>query len=370
MKYTKVVNEDSEEIIGYCTPKALLDAFKDKTVLVTGASGMIGSYFIYTLLKLNELYSANVHIKAFVRNPSKLDEYISTNNNVEVVVGDITTLGPLDIEGPVDYVIHAASPASPKIMSKEPVMTNLANTLGTIKTLDLAQSKGASGYLFISSREIYGQPNEGQEEFTEEGPLGQVNPLVPRNGYAEGKKAAENLCSGYHEEYGLNTKIVRLAHTYGPGMSITDGRVQADFLNDIIHDRDIVLKSDGSSVRTYTYIADAIKAMFQVLTGSKELVYNIADEASKTSIRELAETMVSIEPEKGLKLVFDIPQEDINLSKGSASFTHGILSTKRIREELGWTPKYSIKEGFTRTVEHLREELEKTDDKVRRINEK
>ena len=372
MKYTKVVNEDSEEIIGYCTPELLLNAFKDKTVLVTGASGMIGSYFIYTLLKLNELYSANVNIKAFVRNPGKLDEYIKNDDHVEVVVGDITTLGPLEVDGPVDYVIHAASPASPKIMSKEPVMTNLANTLGTIKTLDLANSKGASGYLFISSREIYGEPNEGQEEFTEDGPLGQVNPLVPRNGYAEGKKAAENLCSGYHDEYGLNTKIVRLAHTYGPGMSITDGRVQADFLNNIIHDQNIVLKSDGSSVRTYTYIADAIKAMFLVLaTDSKELVYNIADEASKTSIRELAETMVSIEPEKGLKLVFDIPESDINLTKGSASFTHGILSTKRIREELGWTPKYSIKEGFTRTVEHLREELEieKTNDKVRRISE-
>ena len=108
MKYTKVVNEDSEEIIGYCTPKALLDAFKDKTVLVTGASGMIGSYFIYTLLKLNELYSANVHIKAFVRNPSKLDEYISTNNNVEVVelteavvcppLTNVTVWMPFDVE--------------------------------------------------------------------------------------------------------------------------------------------------------------------------------------------------------------------------------------------------------------------------------
>ena len=357
MKYTKVVNEDTKEIIDYCTSSELLNTFKDKTVLVTGASGMIGSYFVYTLLKLNELYSANVHIKAFIRNPKKLDEYIKNNENVEVLVGDITDLCPLEVEGPVDYIIHAASPASPKIMSQYPVMTNLANTLGAIRTLDLAMNKNSSGYLFISSREIYGQPNENQEEFTEEGLLGQVNPLVPRNGYAEGKKAAENLCCGYHEEFGLNTKIVRLAHTYGPGMSITDGRVQADFLNDVIHNRNIVLKSDGSSVRTYTYIADAIKAMLKILVNSKEIVYNIADEGSKTSIRELAETMVSINPEKGLKLVFDIPKED-KLSKGTASFTHGILSTERIRSELGWTPKYSIKEGFARTIEHLREELE------------
>jgi len=367
MKYTKVVNEDTEDIISYCNPDLLLNTFKNKTVFITGATGMIGSYFIYTLLKLNEIYDANIKIKAFVRNPKKFDEYILNNENVEIILGDITSLEEMNIEGDIDYIIHAASPASPKIMSKEPVMTNLANTLGTIKTLDLAHKKDVQGYLFISSREIYGEPAPNQEVFTEDGPLGQVNPLVPRNGYAEGKKAAENLIAGYHEQYNMNAKAVRLAHTYGPGMSITDGRVQADFLNDVMHDRNIVLKSDGSSVRTYTYIGDAIKAMFLVLCNdTKEIVYNIADEDSKTSIRELAETLVSIDPSKNLKLVFDLP-EGAKLSKGTASFTGGILSTERIRKELGWEPKYSIKEGFARTMEHLEEELaqEKVNKKIK-----
>ena len=244
---------------------------------------------------------------------------------------------------------------SPKIMSKEPVETNFANTLGAANTLILAKNKNVEGYLFISSREIYGEPMEGQELFIEDGPLGQVNPLVPRNGYAEGKKAAENMCSGFKEEYGLNTKIVRLAHTYGPGMSIYDGRVQADFLNNIVHNQDIILKSDGSSIRTYTYIADAIKAMFLVLFKSKDLVYNIADEDSKTSIKHLAEVLVNLNPEKELKLVFDIPKE---APKGTASFKNGILSTDKIRNELGWKPKYNIEEGFRRTVLHLEETLD------------
>lgn len=352
MVYSKIVNEDAQNIIDFCGAQLLLDKLKNKTFLITGASGMIGSYFAYVLLKLNELYDANIHIKAIVRNENKLDKYIRESENVEVIVQDI--LSPLNIEGNVDYIVHAASPASPKIMSEHPVETNFANTIGTANTLKLAQEKASAGYMFISSREIYGQPNPGQEIFTENGPLGQVNPLVPRNGYAEGKKAAENMCAAFKDQYGLNTKIVRLAHTYGPGMSIYDGRVQADFLNNVLHGQDIILKSDGSSVRTYTYISDAISAMFKVLLFSNDIVYNIADENSKTSIRELAETLVGLDKKANLKLIFDIPE---GIEKGTAAFTMGILSTEKIRDELEWYPLYNIEDGFRRTIEHLQEEL-------------
>ena len=356
MVYSKVVDQDAKDIVEFCNGIVMLDKLKDKTFLVTGASGMVGSYFVYTVMKLNEMYGANVKIKCVVRNESKLDDYIKSNPNVEVIVQDI--IDEIKVDGPVDYIVHAASPASPKIMSEHPVETNFANTIGTANTLKLAKEKNAEGYMFISSREIYGEPNPGQELFTENGPLGQVNPLVPRNGYAEGKKAAENMCAGFKDQYGLNTKIVRLAHTYGPGMSIYDGRVQADFLNNVLHGQNIVLKSDGSSVRTYTYIADAIKAMFQVLLLSNDIVYNIADEDSKTSIRELAQTLVDIEKDKGLELVFDIPE---NAPKGTASFKNGILSTEKIRTELGWYPTYGIADGFARTIEHLKEELQLED---------
>lgn len=352
MIYSKIVKEDIEDIINFCQPEILIEKFKNKSVLITGASGMIGSYWCYTILELNEKYNTNTKLYAVVRNEAKLDDYIKKNKNVKIIIHDI--INPLNIEEHIDYIIHAASPASPKIMSEHPVETNFANTLGTANTLNLANAKKAQGYLFISSREIYGEPLPNQELFTEDGPLGQVNPLIPRNGYAEGKKAAENMCSGFKEEYGLNTKIVRLAHTYGPGMSINDGRVQADFLNNVIHNEDIVLKSDGSSIRTYTYIADAIKAMILVLLNSESLVYNIADEDSKTSIKELAETLISIKPEKKLKLVFDIPKGG---TKGTAAFKSGILSTDKIRNELGWKPKYNIKNGFERTILHLEEEL-------------
>ncbi len=351
MKYTKIVDEDIENIIIDYNPKKLDEKIRNKTFLITGASGMIGSYLCYTLLKMNQLFDTNTKIIAVVRNPKKLDKYISENENTKVVIQDVVK--PFNVNENIDYIIHAASPASPKIMSMHPVETNLANTLGTANTLQLAKEKNASGYLFISSREIYGEPSEGQELFHENGPLGQVNPLIPRNGYAEGKKAAENLCAAYKDEYDLNTKIVRLAHTYGPGMSIYDGRVQADFLKNIINNQDIVLKSDGSSVRTYTYISDAIEAILLVLLNSNDLVYNISDEKSETSIKQLAEVLINLEPSKNLKLVFDIPKEE---QKGCASFKKGILSSEKIRKELNWKPRYSISEGFKRTIEHIEEE--------------
>lgn len=346
MILNKIIDEDARQIIQ--ENNGLKELF-DTTIMITGASGMVGSYFLYTLVKLNEDYNANIKILPLVRNLNKLNKEIVEKDYVLPIVQDV--IEEITYNGDVDYIVHAAGPASPKIMREKPVETNFANTLGSANTLMFAKDHNTKGYLFISSREIYGDPNENQKYFTERGKLGFIDPLVPRNGYAEGKKAAENMCVGFKSEYGLNTKIVRLAHTYGPGMSVDDGRVQADFLKNVLNDENIVLKSDGSSVRTYTYISDAVSAMFNVLLNSEDIVYNIADERNEVSIRQLAETMVQIYPEKGLELVFEVEDDENN---GYAPFKFGILSTEKIKCELGWEAKYSIKEGFKRTLEFLK----------------
>ena len=322
------------------------EKLKNKTVMITGASGMVGSYMLYVLLMLNDEKHYGIKVDAVMRNVNKLPEEVRNREDVNVVVADVTKDIP-DV-GDIDYIIHAASPASPLIMQNQPVETIAANTIGTFKTLELAKEKNAEGYLFISSREIYGQPDEGQEFFYEN-TYGFVDQLNPRSCYSEGKKAAETMCVCFHEEYGLNTKIARLAHTYGPGMSIYDGRVQADFLKNVYHNEDIVLKSEGTAVRTYTYIVDAIAGMYRILLDSEDIVYNIGNEAGKVSIRDLAEILVSIYPERGLKLVFDIPEGG---TKGTAPYTLGILSSEKLRK-LGWNPKYSVKDGFKRTLEYL-----------------
>ena len=341
----KIIEEDTLQIIRDNDVEKL----RNKSFLITGASGMIGSYIAYVLKKLNELYDMNINILLNVRNVNKLNKELIDDSHVKVIIGDVKD--KFDIQDDIHYIVHAASPASPKIMKDYPFETNVANTIGTYNTLLLAKEKNVLGYLFVSSREIYGEPMEGVDIFTEDGLLGQVNPLIPRNAYAEGKKAAENMCVSMHEEYGLNTKIVRLAHTYGPGMSINDGRVQADFLNNVIHHQDIIMKSEGTSVRTYTYIADAINAIFKVLLSSHEMVYNISDD-NEITIKELALVLTSLSDNS--KLVMEI---DNTLERGSASFKKGILSNKKIKEELNWKPKYNVHDGFKRTIEYLKEEI-------------
>ncbi|MBQ6600310.1 MAG: NAD-dependent epimerase/dehydratase family protein [Clostridia bacterium] len=339
----KILDQDLEQII---SEKISWEKLKGKTVLITGASGMVGSYMLYVLLKLNDKLGYGIKVIAMVRNPKKLPAEVTERDDVKIVVHDVTEKYESDEK--LDYIVHAASPASPLIMQNQPVETIAANTIGTFNTLMLAKDHNADGYIFISSREIYGQPGEGQEFFYED-TYGFVDQLNPRSCYSEGKKAAETMCASFKAEYGLNVKIARLAHTYGPGMSIYDGRVQADFLKNIVHNEDIVLKSTGAAVRTYTYISDATVGMFKILLDSDDIVYNIGNENCKVSIRELAEIMVDIYPERGLKLVFDIPEGG---TKGTAPYTLGILNSGKLRA-LGWEPKYSVKEGFKRTLEFL-----------------
>lgn len=326
------------------------EKLRNKTVMITGASGMVGTYLVHVLLALNE-QDYNVKVVGVMRNPKKMSDEVLHHPNFEAYVHDVSL--PFHYEGSVDYIIHAASPASPLIMKDKPVETAAANALGTYYSLLLAKEKQAAGYMFISSREIYGQPINNEEFFYED-TYGFVNPLDPRSCYPEGKKFAETLCASFKAEYGLNAKSARLAHTYGPGMSIYDGRVQADFLNNVIHGEDIVLKSEGLSVRTYTYIADAISGMFFVLLNGNETAYNIGDENAKISIRGLAELLVKLTTDKQLKLVFDIPEGG---TKGTAPFTAGILNSNKLRQ-LGWEPKHTLESGFQRMIDYLKIEME------------
>lgn len=339
-----ILREDAEIIL---KNNLNWEALKGTKILITGASGMIGSYFARTLVALKETRNWEMKIFALVRNPSKLPNDLV--DKVEIIQQSVTE--PIETKEKFDYIIHAASPASPLIMREDPVGTIAANTLGTFYTLDLARKSNSKGYLYISSREIYGQPYDGQEEFTEN-VYGFVDPLSPRSSYPEGKKAAETMCVSFAQQYGLDVKIARLAHTYGPGMSIDDGRVQADFVRDVVNNRDIVLKSEGKPIRTYTYISDAVAAMLYIMLESKDVVYNISSPESTVSIKELAQTLVDIYPERNLHLVFDIPKAEGNT--GTAPFTLGILNSDKL-QAIGWKPIYSIADGFKRTVEYLEE---------------
>lgn len=341
-----IIEKDIEEILG---TNINFKKLENSTVLITGAAGMLGTYILYTLAALNDLRSYNIKIVALVRNRDKLAQYFKNRPDVFILEQDVCD--KINYNERVDYIIHAASPASPKIMKENPVETIMANTIGTFNTLKFAKKNNVKSYLYISSREVYGEPYSWQEKF-DENTYGFIDPLLPRSCYPEGKRAAENMCISFKEQYGLNVKIARPAHTYGPGMSIYDGRVQADFLKNVVNNENIIMKSTGEAVRTYTYVRDVVSAIFMVLLDSDSVVYNMADEDAEITIKGLAELLASLYPERNLKVIMDIDEDQ----KGCAPFKLGIIDSSKIKK-IGWKPSITLEEGFRRTVAYIESEI-------------
>jgi nucleoside-diphosphate-sugar epimerase len=246
----------------------------------------------------------------------------------------------------VDLLVHAASQASPKYFATDPVGTFEANVIGTRNMLEVARNAKSAGFLFFSSGEVYGERANLSVPATESS-YGYLDPINLRSCYAEGKRAGETLCACWHDQFGIPAKIVRVSHTYGPGMDLNDGRVFADFVADIVGGRNIVMKSDGSTRRSFCYLADATVAYFTVLLrGNSGEAYNVGSD-SECSILDLAEMLCGIFPERNLKVIRQERNQDDTYVASAIAGGHFDLSKIR---SLGWEPTTSIEEGFKRTV--------------------
>lgn len=340
-----IVEEDLRNISQQPLPWAELAG---RVVLISGASGFLPAYMIEALLWMNEQRNMDnpTRIIGLVRNRAKADVRFAAHLNrcdFSLLTHDVCT--PLKIDGPLDYIVHAASQASPKYYGTDPVGTLSANVLGTYQLLELAQWKQSRRFLFFSSGEVYGEVTKGVANETD---YGYLDPLDVRSCYAESKRMGENILSCWNHQYGLSTVVVRPFHTYGPGMDLADGRVFADFVADIVAGRDIVMKSDGAAVRAFCYLADAVAGFFTVLLkGVDATAYNVGNDRGETSIIELAELLVGIFPERDLKVHrLPVPSDGVYLKSTVKKICPDI---SRIRG-LGWEPTTGLVEGFTKTI--------------------
>jgi nucleoside-diphosphate-sugar epimerase len=288
--FSPIIAGDLAEIIGRDLPWSQLFG---ATVLVTGASGMLGSYAIRTLLALNDTLRAGITVLALARNERTASTALSDvlhRNDASLIVQDVRT--PLAVDGPLDFIIHAAGVARPAMHGADPVGTMTGILLGSFNLLELCIAKGSRTFVLLSSAEIYGWQPQSGAMIGEEG-YGGLDTLSPRACYSEGKRAAETLSVAYQAQHGIRSLVARFGHVYGPGLTLEDGRVQADFAANILSNSNIVLNSDGAAVRTYTYVGDAIAGMFYALLLGREVAYNIADENGLVSIRDLVGIFVS-----------------------------------------------------------------------------
>lgn len=335
-----IIQEDLQRMRQAALPWAQLDG---KTVLVTGATGMLALYVTWLLLSLREQAGIRVSVIALCRDAQKAEAYFGPFGGrpyFRLLLQDVCE--PIPVEGPVDYVFHLAGNASPHFINADPVGIMKCNLLGTMNVLECARAWQTKKVIFASTREVYGKNEEAK--LLDEQAYGTLDPLDDRSCYPESKRAAETLLKSYYLQYGVPYNVVRIAHSYGPTMRLEhDGRVMADLMGDAVAGRDIVLKSNGEAVRAFLYVTDAVLGMFSVLfLGETAMAYNLANETEPVSIKELANILAA---QRKLQVV--VSEGD---RKGYCAYRRTALDTSAI-EQLGWKPAISLQEGINRVLQ-------------------
>jgi len=323
------------------------DALRNSSFVITGATGLIGSLIVKYLLYANRTMNFGAKIYAVVRNVEKADKIFAEEKTdaLTYIVADLTK-EKVNCEGDCDYIVHAAAVTASKVMVSDPVGTICTSIDGTEKMLQLAVEKKAKAFIYISSMEIYGQPTVGGK--TAEKDLGYVDIENVRSCYPEGKRMCECLCTAYAAQYGVNVISARLAQTFGAGILPTENRVFAQFARSVMRGENIVLHTTGESEGNYVYTADAIAAIMTLLVkGKAGEAYNIANEDSHITIRNMAELVAREIAGEKIQVVIDIPEDSVSL--GYAPPIKMWLDASKMRE-LGWKPEIGLVEAYKRMI--------------------
>lgn len=327
---------------------------RGRTILLTGAAGMIGSTMADAILEGNRRYGYGSRLLAVVRDLGRARERFAGYGEADglyFIESDVNRLETGDVAalGPVDYIIHAASNTHPVAYASDPVNTVLTNIVGLDRLLRLAAEMKTRRFLFLSSVEVYGENRGDTEKFAEDY-CGYIDCNSLRAGYPEGKRAGEALCQAYRRQYGVDFVIARLARVYGPALKRTDTKAMSQFLWNGVRQEPIVLKSEGTQRYSYLYAADAAAGALWVLArGESGEAYNVAGLDSDVTLRALAEMIAA---EAGTKVVFQLP--DAVETAGFSKATLALLATDKL-SRIGFDPQVDMPTGIRRTLRILRE---------------
>lgn len=329
------------------------DELDGKTLLLSGASGMIGSVLVDALMLRNQDLPQERRCRVIAVGRSR--EAMEKRFPRWLLCEELTIL-PHDVQQPfgelqgkLDYIVHAASNTHPLAYATEPIDTILANVLGTKNLLDLTARYAGSKFLLFSSVEVYGE-NRGDTEYFAEDYCGYLNCNTLRAGYPEAKRLSETLCQAYIEEKHVDAAILRLPRCYGPSMRWSDTKAIAQFIKKAVNGEDIVLKSEGTQRFSYVYAQDAVfGALYVLLRGETGEAYNLASKASDVCLKDLAQIVANC---AGTKVVFDLPNEWEK--KGYSTAQKALLNADKLCA-LGWSAAYDTQRGASETVEILRQ---------------
>ncbi len=334
-----------EDLRGIAARPHPWEEFCGRTILVCGATGLIGSYLVEFLTYLNEQgLVPPLRVLALARDGAKLAQrfsHLAGRDDYLAMPQDVCNSPPLC--GTVDFIVHAASEASPKHYLVDPVGTARANVIGTINLLELAKNSGAR-MLLVSSGAVYGS---GDFDVITETSFGPSDPLDPRACYAESKRMAETLCAAYGRQHGVKNVIARISHTYGPGVELDDGRVFADFVADVVAGRNIHIEGNGVDRRPFCYISDTTAALLLLLLrGESGNAYNVGVD-QEMSIQDLANLLSSLFPQRNI----GITNNNAPTMTSKAARSQGHFDLAKILA-LGWKPEVSTKDGFRRMINY------------------
>ena len=305
--------------------------------VVTGAAGFIGSHLSEALLDrghsvigVDNLMTGDLSNLAHLR-----------SRDFEFIRHDVTR--HIDIDGPIDFVLHWASPASPIDYLELPIQTLKVGSLGTHNALGLAMKKQAR-FVLASTSEVYGDPLEHPQRETY---WGNVNPIGPRGVYDEAKRFAESMTLAYHRYHGVDTKIVRIFNTYGPRMRLRDGRAVPAFMSQALSGQDVTVFGDGTQTRSFTYVSDLVDGVLRLMESNTNEPVNIGNPVELT-IEQIARTIIALVGSQSRIVYCSLPVDDPKQRRPDIT---------RARSVLGWEPKVQLEEGLLETVKYFRAKI-------------